>query len=125
MGVVHKKSKFRGKNVNAGQPDLRTIQLFPSGNVFTSIRDEPKKIGWTPKITFDELVSEMVKQDLDEAKRDKLCKKAMVSTRLIIMNEIETHSSIFVAGHRGMVGSAIWRCLESKRLYPSHRPNPR
>ena len=30
------------------------------------------------------------------------------------MSDIETHSSIFVAGHRGMVGSAIWRCLESK-----------
>ena len=38
----------------------------------------------------------------------------MASVRSIIMNDIETHSSIFVAGHRGMVGSAIWRCLESK-----------
>ncbi|MBW1867032.1 MAG: GDP-L-fucose synthase [Deltaproteobacteria bacterium] len=25
-----------------------------------------------------------------------------------------SRSSIFIAGHRGMVGSAIWRCLESK-----------
>ena len=39
-----------------------------------------QKIGWTPKITFAELVSEMVKQDLDEAKRDNLCKKHGFST---------------------------------------------
>jgi len=30
------------------------------------------------------------------------------------MNRMETHSRIFIAGHRGMVGSAIWRCLQSK-----------
>jgi GDPmannose 4,6-dehydratase len=34
------------------------------------------KLGWTPKITFEELVSEMVRVDLEEAKRDNLCKKA-------------------------------------------------
>lgn len=39
-----------------------------------------QKIGWTPKITFNELVSEMVKQDLDEAKRDNLCKSHGFST---------------------------------------------
>ena len=33
-----------------------------------------EKLGWTPKITFDELVSEMVKQDLKDAKRDDLCR---------------------------------------------------
>jgi len=34
-----------------------------------------KKLGWTPKITFRELVKEMVKSDLEEAKRDSLCQK--------------------------------------------------
>lgn len=33
-----------------------------------------EKLGWTPKITFDELVTEMVKHDLEGAKRDDLCK---------------------------------------------------
>ena len=33
------------------------------------------KLGWTPKITFDELVSEMVREDLKEAERDELVKK--------------------------------------------------
>lgn len=27
---------------------------------------------------------------------------------------MKTDSRIYIAGHRGMVGSAIWRCLESK-----------
>ena len=39
-----------------------------------------EKLGWTPKITFAELVSEMVKHDLDEAKRDDLCKNHGFST---------------------------------------------
>jgi GDPmannose 4,6-dehydratase len=29
-------------------------------------------LGWTPRISFDELVSEMVTADLNEAKRDEL-----------------------------------------------------
>ena len=32
------------------------------------------KLGWWPKTTFDQLISEMVQQDLAEAQRDHLCK---------------------------------------------------
>jgi GDPmannose 4,6-dehydratase len=39
-----------------------------------------EKLGWTPKITFDELVAEMVKHDLENAKRDDLCKNHGFST---------------------------------------------
>lgn len=34
-----------------------------------------KKLGWTPKITFQELVAEMVREDLKSAERDELVKK--------------------------------------------------
>jgi GDPmannose 4,6-dehydratase len=34
------------------------------------------KLGWTPKISFNELVREMVRVDLEEAKRDELCRRA-------------------------------------------------
>lgn len=34
-----------------------------------------KKLGWVPKVTFKELVSEMVREDLKEAERDQLCRK--------------------------------------------------
>jgi GDPmannose 4,6-dehydratase len=34
-----------------------------------------EKLGWTPKITFNELVAEMVREDLKSAERDELVKK--------------------------------------------------
>ncbi len=34
-----------------------------------------KKLGWTPKVTFAELVAEMVREDLNAAERDELVKK--------------------------------------------------
>jgi len=34
-----------------------------------------KKLGWTPKIDFNALVSEMVREDLSLAQRDELTKK--------------------------------------------------
>jgi GDPmannose 4,6-dehydratase len=34
-----------------------------------------EKLGWSPKTTFQELVSEMVRYDLEVAKRDHLCKQ--------------------------------------------------
>ena len=39
-----------------------------------------EKLGWTPKITFQELVTEMVQQDLEGAKKDNLCKTHGFST---------------------------------------------
>lgn len=34
------------------------------------------KLGWSPKIPFEELVREMVQADLEEARRDELCRRA-------------------------------------------------
>lgn len=34
-----------------------------------------EKLGWTPKITFHELVAEMVREDLKSAERDELAKR--------------------------------------------------
>jgi GDPmannose 4,6-dehydratase len=34
-----------------------------------------KKLGWAPKISFKQLVSEMVREDLKSAERDELVKK--------------------------------------------------
>lgn len=33
-----------------------------------------KELGWEPKISFSEMVSQMVKEDLEQASRDQLCK---------------------------------------------------
>jgi len=35
-----------------------------------------EKLGWEPKISFHEMVSQMVKSDLEEASRDQLCKES-------------------------------------------------
>ena len=34
-----------------------------------------EKLGWTPQITFEELVREMVREDLKAAERDALCRR--------------------------------------------------
>ena len=53
-------------------------RYFRPTEVETLLGDPAKardKLGWTPKITFQELVSEMVREDLKTAERDELIKK--------------------------------------------------
>jgi len=53
-------------------------RYFRPTEVETLLGDPSKakqKLGWTPKITFHELVSEMVREDLKSAERDELVKK--------------------------------------------------
>ncbi len=53
-------------------------RYFRPTEVETLLGDPTKakeKLGWTPKTTFDELVSEMVREDLKSAERDELVKK--------------------------------------------------
>ncbi|MDO8959192.1 MAG: GDP-mannose 4,6-dehydratase [Rhodocyclaceae bacterium] len=53
-------------------------RYFRPTEVETLLGDPTKakeKLGWTPKISFDELVAEMVREDLKAAERDELIKK--------------------------------------------------
>lgn len=53
-------------------------RYFRPTEVDTLLGDPSKakeKLGWSPKVTFKELVSEMVREDLKEAERDQLCKR--------------------------------------------------
>jgi GDPmannose 4,6-dehydratase len=53
-------------------------RYFRPTEVETLLGDPTKakeKLGWTPKITFEELVSEMVREDLKSAERDELIKR--------------------------------------------------
>jgi GDPmannose 4,6-dehydratase len=53
-------------------------RYFRPTEVETLLGDATKakeKLGWTPKITFDELVAEMVREDLKSAERDELIKR--------------------------------------------------
>ena len=72
-GVDEKGYDKSGKLVVAVDP-----RYFRPTEVETLLGDPTKskqKLGWTPKTTFAELVSEMVREDLKSAERDELVKK--------------------------------------------------
>ena len=53
-------------------------RYYRPAEVDTLLGDPSKakeKLGWEPKVTFRELVSEMVRADLEAARRDELVKK--------------------------------------------------
>jgi GDPmannose 4,6-dehydratase len=54
-------------------------RYFRPTEVETLLGDPTKprdKLGWMPRITFDELVAEMVREDLEIAKRDDLVRNS-------------------------------------------------
>ena len=68
------------KGVNAAGKTIVSVdpRYFRPTEVETLLGDPSKakaKLGWTPKISFDELVAEMVREDLKSAERDELVKK--------------------------------------------------
>jgi len=72
-GIDEKGLDTSGKCIVAVDP-----RYFRPTEVEALLGDASKareKLGWTPKITFNELVSEMVREDLIGAERDELIKK--------------------------------------------------
>lgn len=72
-GVEEKGYDIHGKCIVAVD-----ASYFRPTEVETLLGDPSKakeKLGWTPKISFDELVAEMVREDLKAAERDELIKK--------------------------------------------------
>jgi GDPmannose 4,6-dehydratase len=74
---------FKGSGVNEvatlkGKEVIRVDhRYFRPTEVETLLGDAShakEKLGWTPKITFEELVTEMVREDLKSAERDDLIK---------------------------------------------------
>ena len=72
-GVEEKGYDANGKCIVAVDP-----RYFRPAEVATLLGDATKakeKLGWTPKIRFKELVSEMMQEDMKAAERDELVKK--------------------------------------------------
>ena len=76
--------KWRGEGVDeVGSDEDRQVVMvdpryFRPTEVETLLGDASKarkKLGWTPKISFEELVAEMVQEDLRSAERDELIKR--------------------------------------------------
>ena len=55
--------------------DERYFRPTEVDNLLGDATKAKNKLGWTPKITFTELVSEMMREDLKSAERDELAKK--------------------------------------------------
>ena len=76
---VNEKGYWVGRG--AGSPDIPIVEVDPRyfrpTEVETLLGDPTKakeKLGWQPRTTFAELVAEMVREDLNSAKRDELVK---------------------------------------------------
>jgi hypothetical protein len=77
---VGQPSRLAGSPIREGEKCIVAVdpRYFRPTEVETLLGDPAKakaKLGWTPKITFDELVAEMVREDLKSAERDELVKK--------------------------------------------------
>ena len=83
--------KWDGRGVNETGIDVATGKIiirvdpryFRPTEVETLLGDSTKarkKLGWIPKISFKELIREMVTCDLNDAKKDDLCNKEGFST---------------------------------------------
>ncbi|MEB4593337.1 GDP-mannose 4,6-dehydratase, partial [Candidatus Thiothrix sp. Deng01] len=77
-GIV---AKVEGDNAPSVKPGMTIVAVDPRyfrpTEVETLLGDPTKareKLGWTPKITLQEMVAEMTAYDLDQAKRLKLLK---------------------------------------------------
>ena len=76
---VNRHSREGGNPAKENTPIVAVdSRYFRPTEVETLLGDASKareKLGWTPKITFKELVAEMVREDLKSAERDELVKK--------------------------------------------------
>ena len=86
-GYLGKTIRWEGKGIDEKGYDLQTGKLiiavdkryFRPTEVETLLGDSTKakeKLGWKPKISFEEMVHEMMDNDINIAKRDSLIKKS-------------------------------------------------
>lgn len=68
----------RGFGMKEGDSIVRVDPNYFRPTEVESLLGDPtkakEKLGWEPKTTFSELVTEMMRSDLEEARRDELCK---------------------------------------------------
>ena len=72
-------SDFRKRALRAGdvvvEVDRRYFRPTEVDELLGDASKAERELGWKPKISFHEMVSEMVKGDLEEAMRDQFCKE--------------------------------------------------
>ena len=80
LSITWKGSRIDEKGYDAQGNCIVAVdeRYFRPAEVETLLGDATKakqKLGWTPKISFKELVAEMMREDLKSAERDELVKK--------------------------------------------------
>jgi len=82
VGIIDSVAAGQGARETALEPGKTVVKIDPRyfrpAEVETLLGDPSKakeKLGWEPKVSFEELVSEMVRVDLDAAQRDELVKE--------------------------------------------------
>ncbi len=107
-----------GINTQTGTTIVRVDpRYFRPTEVESLLGDATKartRLGWTPETSFDALVKEMVDADFEIARRDAMMMREGFKTYRY--PRMKADEPIFVAGHRGMVGSAIVRGLARSRI---------
>jgi GDPmannose 4,6-dehydratase len=79
VGLVKSaENKVHNKSIKPGTPVVLIDERYFRPTEVETLLGNPAKakqmLGWEPEITFEEMIQEMVAHDLDEAKRDVLCK---------------------------------------------------
>lgn len=79
VGAMHS-NELQGTSINEGDVVVRVDpRYFRPTEVDFLLGDASKakkELGWEPKISFHEMVSEMVMADIEEASRDRLCRES-------------------------------------------------
>ena len=120
---VGRSIEWRGKGVDETGVDAKSgktvvridPRYFRPTEVDLLVGDASKareKLGWKPKTTFAQLVKEMVAGDLDDGQAGGRQWQALPF-------ELKG-KTVFVAGHRGMVGGALVRRLARERCRTAH-----
>ncbi len=89
-------------------------RYFRPAEVETLLGDPTKakqKLGWEPQITAQEMCAEMVAEDLTTANATPSETHGWTCR---CRSRAEPHARVILAGHRGMVGGAILRQLQSR-----------
>ena len=78
VGSIQTLPKSYAGDLKVGDVMVRVDSRYFRPTEVESLLGDPtkakEKLGWVPETTFSELVAEMMRSDLDEAKKDELCK---------------------------------------------------
>ena len=123
VGVISKLNKVN-KNIKIGDIIVRVSSKYYRPAEVETLLSDPQKakneLGWEPKISVKDMCAEMVEEDLKLAKQNKQI-QLNNSGNPPISNE-----KIFIAGHNGMVGSAIHKKLSinsDNKIFTQSRSN--